>query len=121
MKVWSSTAAFSMQAFFRRSIFALFIAFSFHTMCARSDAADGNIYSPPNYTTFQPPASGGSYTDPIFGTNIKRLTNALATPNVDSGGNLIFISDEYSSMSAFNSDNSKILLIHQSYFGLYDG
>jgi hypothetical protein len=76
---------------------------------------------PPNYNTFQPPAAGGTYTDPVFGSTIKRISNALGTPNNDRGGNLTWITDEYSTMSPFNSDNSRILLVHQSYFGLYDG
>ena len=38
-----------------------------------------------------------------------------------SGGYLTWITDEYSTMTPFNSDNSSILLVHQSYFGLYDG
>jgi hypothetical protein len=42
-------------------------------------------------------------------------------PDSDIGGNLTWIEDEYSTMSPFNSDNSKILLVHQSYFALYDG
>ena len=76
---------------------------------------------PPSYDTFQPPAVGGSYVDPVFGSTIKRISNALATPDADHGGYLPWITNEYSTMSPFNSDNSKILLVHQSYFGLYDG
>ena len=38
-----------------------------------------------------------------------------------SGGYLTWITDEYSTMTPFNSDNSYTLLVHQSYFGLYDG
>ena len=86
----------------------------------RSCAAGGPEL-PPNYDTFQPPAVGGTYVDPVFGSTVKRISNALGTPNADGGGNLTWITDEYSTMSPFNSDNSKILLVHQSYFGLYDG
>lgn len=81
----------------------------------------GGVEVPPNYNTFQPPSVGGSYVDPVFGSTIKRISNALATSNADAGGMLTWIEDEYSTMSPFNSDNSKILLVHQSYFGLYDG
>ena len=42
--------------------------------------------TPPNYNTFLPPLSGGTYVDPVFGTTIKRVTNAILTPNIDSGG-----------------------------------
>jgi hypothetical protein len=64
---------------------------------------------------------GQAYTDPVFGATIKRVSNALATPNADQGGYLTWIEDEYSTASAFNNDNSKFILLHQSYFGLYDG
>ena len=76
---------------------------------------------PVNYNTFQPPAVGGTYADPVFGSTVKRISNALATANADGGGNLTWVENEYSTMSPFNSDNSRILLVHQSYFALYDG
>jgi hypothetical protein len=79
------------------------------------------VETPVNYTTFVPPSAGGSFVDPVFGTTIKRVTNAMGTVNADQGGNLMWIENEYSTMSAFNSDNSKFILVHQSYFGLYDG
>ena len=79
------------------------------------------VETPTNYTTFVPPSAGGSYVDPVFGTTIRRVTNAMSTANADGGGNLTWIENEYSAMSAFNSDNSKFILVHQSYFGLYDG
>src|SRR6266536_4220994 len=60
--------------------------------------ADGNTYVPSNYYGFQPPGVGGSYTDADFGTSIKRITNALGTSNKDQGGNLTFITTEYSTM-----------------------
>ena len=78
----------------------------------------GGLQLPPNYDAFQPPAVGGTYVDPVFGTTVKRISNALGTLNADRGGNLTWITDEYSTMSPFNSDNSKILLVHQSYFAL---
>jgi len=88
---------------------------------APAQVIDKNIYLPPQYQTLAPPAEGASYVDPAFGTSIKRISNALAQPNFDRGGMLTFITDEYSTMSSFNQDNSKILLVFQSYFGLYDG
>lgn len=83
--------------------------------------AQTSIYPPPNYNTFLPPAVLGSYADPVFGTTIKRISNALGTVNADGGGNLTWITDEYATMTPFNHDNSRIILVHQSYFGLYDG
>ena len=88
---------------------------------ASAQLLGGGVELPANYGTFQPPASGGIYVDPVFGSTIKRISNALGTPNADGGGNLTWITDEYSTVSPFNGDNSKILLVHQSYFGLYDG
>ena len=91
------------------------------SMPALAQLSAGGVEFPTNYSTFQPPAVGGIYVDPVFGTTVKRMSNALGTPNADGGGNLTWIADEYATMSPFNSDNSRIILVHQSYFGLYDG
>jgi len=88
---------------------------------ALAQSSAGGLKLPPDYDTLQPPAVGGAYADPVFGSTVRRISNALGTPNTDRGGNLAWITDEYSTMSPFNSDNSRILLVHQSYFGLYDG
>jgi len=88
---------------------------------ALAQLAARGVELPADYSTFQPPPVGGTYVDSVFGTTVKRISNALAMPNADIGGNLTWVEDEYSTMSPFNSDNSKILLVHQSYFGLYDG
>src|SRR5688572_12548799 len=42
---------------------------------------DGSIKKPTNYYGFQPPALGASYSDPVFGTSIKRLSNAPTRVN----------------------------------------
>src|ERR1039458_2115853 len=81
----------------------------------------GGVELPAGYNTFQPPAVGDTYVDSVFGSTVKRISNALGTPNADGGGRLTWITDEYPTMTPFNSDNSRILLVHQSYFGLYDG
>ncbi|PYV07637.1 MAG: hypothetical protein DMG07_27975, partial [Acidobacteria bacterium] len=88
---------------------------------AFASISDSNVYAPPNYYTMQPPLNGGSYTDPVFGTSIKRITNALSAISADTGAALPWIENEYSTMSPFNLDNSRLLLVHVSYFGLYDG
>jgi hypothetical protein len=36
----------------------------------------GGMELPPNYNTFQPPAVGGTYVDPVFGSTVKRISNA---------------------------------------------
>ena len=102
--------------------FAGRVAFGFLLFVGYAGAytTDANVSQASNYYTFQPPAVGAGYTDPMFGTSITRISNALATANLDSGGNLIFVNNEYSTMTPFNQDNSKILLAHQSYFALYD-
>ena len=83
--------------------------------------ANNSVAVPPNYNSFQPPAAGASYTDPVFGTPIGRITNAPATPNAFGRGNLSWIQPEYSTASPFNADNSRLILIFESYFGLFDG
>src|SRR5262249_4029676 len=83
--------------------------------------SDTAVHMPPDYTAFRPPAAGGSFTDPVFGTAIKRLTNSMSMTRADNGGTLATIAPEYSTMSPFNMDNSRLLLEHFSYFGLYDG
>src|SRR5688572_29685109 len=82
---------------------------------------DTNVYSPTEYTTFRPPAKGGSYTDAVFGTAIKRLTDSMSMIRTDTGGLLGSIAPEYSTMTPFNQDNSRLLLLHFAYFGMYDG
>src|SRR4029079_154285 len=63
------------------------------------------VLAPPDYRTFQPPAKGGSYLDPVFGTAIKRISSAMTTIDAASGRNVTTIGPEYSSMSPFNQDN----------------
>ena len=88
---------------------------------ALAQVSTAGVELPADYSTFQPPAVGGTYVDPVFGSTVKRISNALGMTNADGGGRLTWVTDEYSTMSPFNSDNSRILLVHQSYFGLYDG
>ena len=73
-----------------------------------------------NYFTLVPPPVGTSSLDPVFGTAIRRISDARHQPNSADGGNLAFVVNEYSTMSPFSQDNSWILLVHQSYFALYD-
>ncbi len=84
--------------------------------------ADGAVHIPFQYSTALPPEAGSRFTDPVFGTTVRRVSNALATPNAAfTGRNLIFVMNEYATMTPFNQDNSRLLLLHQSYFALYDG
>jgi len=86
-----------------------------------ASVTDTSVYAPANYTAMTPPAKGGTYADSEFGTIIKRVSDAVNTPNADAGGMLQFITTEYPTNSPFNQTNTRLLLIHQSYFGLYDG
>ena len=88
---------------------------------ARASLTDAASHPPPAYYTFAPPARGQSYADPVFGTSIERLSDATASSDDASGGNLVWVMNEYSTMAAFNQDDSKFILQHDSYFGLYDG
>ena len=88
---------------------------------ALAEITDSSTQAPSSYDTFVPPALGASYVDPVFATNIKRLSDSMnMTDNAGSGG-LTSVSTEYSTASPFNSNASRLILQHQSYFGLYDG
>jgi len=101
-----------------RSFFSTLLLFAaaclLMTNFASAYSSDTNVMVPPKYYGFTPPAAGGSYVDPAFGTTITRIGNsqALGVQNDES---------EYSTVTPFNSDNSKILLIEFSQFALYDG
>jgi hypothetical protein len=98
------------------------------TACLAASAAsfayltDTSVHRPRDYYTFVPPAAGSSYGDAVFGTSIKRISDARSTADAAGGrGSLEFITNEYSTMSPFNSDGTRLILQHHSYFGLYDG
>ena len=82
---------------------------------------DSQLYSPVNYFTLRPPAAGATYVDPAFGTEVMRIERRLSTPDAANVGMLRSIANEYSTMTPFNADNSRLLLQHHSYFALYDG
>ena len=49
-----------------------------------------------------------------------RFSNATNTPRTDGvPGNLRWASHEYATTAPFNADNTRVLLIHQAYYGLY--
>jgi len=84
---------------------------------------DRNVSPPADYTTFQPPPARQSYEDLVFGTNIERLSDSMHTPDAAYGdGRMVTtIGTEYSTMTPFNEDNTRLLLVYLSYFALYDG
>ncbi len=104
-------------------IFGLVAWSLFHGADAAAYLNNQNVYLPPNYYTFVPPAAGGNYIDPVFGTAITRISDAAHTIRADSDPPqfLPWVEAEYSTKSPFNADNSKILLLEFSYFSLYNG
>ncbi len=70
------------------------------------DAAmnDMNSYPPPGHNTFVPPAKGQSYTDPVFGAQIWRVTDARAL-----GKDLL--TTEYASQGASNADDTIVRIM----------
>lgn len=60
------------------------------------------------------PAAGQSFRDPVFGATIKRISDAA-----DAG--VGWVTQEYSTMSPWNCDNSRLLLQHQDHFAVYSG
>lgn len=68
--------------------------------CGLTDAAP---HPPPRYDTFEPPAKGQAYVDPVFGCFVRRISDGLA--NFRDG-----VHHEYATMSPFNHDNRRVLL-----------
>jgi hypothetical protein len=68
----------------------------------------------------RPPARGAELVDPVFGTRILRVSDAVTTRDAASGGSLGWAMTEYATVSAFNDDASLFLLQHGSYFALYE-
>ena len=81
---------------------------------------DSGVHVPPFYDILDPPRVGESYVDPVFNSTINRVSNAPSMVNAASGGNLVWIEGEYSTPCPFNNDNSLFILVHESYFGLYN-
>ncbi len=88
---------------------------------------DALIHSPPPLTPAPVvpvgiPAPGATYVDPVYGTRIMRVTDARnMTDATGSKPKLDWITNEYSTCCPFNQDGSLLLLLHESYFGLYTG
>jgi hypothetical protein len=102
----------------RTALVVLFLIFS---AASTQGADDKGVRPAPAYDNFVPPAVGQSYTDTVFGVSIKRVSNSRNMTNNAVSGPLTFVSTEYPTASPFNSDNSRLILQHAGYFGLYDG
>jgi hypothetical protein len=67
------------KLFQKKSIFVLFILslLAPHLLIGQNDnTTSSGTLIPPQYETFNPPAVGQSYNDPVFSTSIKRLTDS---------------------------------------------
>lgn len=84
-------------------------------------AAVDAIFPAIDFSAFLPPKVGYSYIDPLFGTLIKRISDAPNTTDNASGKALPLITHEYATVSPFNIDNTRLLVQHFTYFALYDG
>src|SRR5262245_55962434 len=65
---------------------------------------DRQVHLPNNYTNWTPPPMGMSFTDSAYGSLITRLSDGAAQFNRP-------VHHEYATMSPFNKDNTRILLI----------
>lgn len=109
-----------MSKLFQRSL-VFSTAMGLSSVVAFAAITSSSAMAPPSYGTFMPPARGETYADPAFGTIVKRLSDAMnMTDNAGSGG-LTTVTTEYSTASPFNRDGSRLILQHDTYFGLYDG
>lgn len=74
---------------------------------AAESVTDSQAQVPPDYSSFRPPQRGETYNDPAYKTPITRLSDGQGQFN-DS------VHHEYATMSPFNKDNSRILLMTDS-------
>lgn len=98
----------------RRGMITCLAVLLLPSLPALAYVTDNTVHTPPSYNTFTPPAMGSSYTDPVFGSTVVRVSDAvqMGAP---------WIQPEYSTAAAFNQDNSYLLLLANSYFKLLDG
>jgi hypothetical protein len=109
------------KSFTEKAPFLGFVLLSAMLAAQGQKPIDQSVYRPPDYATFIPPPRGESYTDETFRYSIQRLSDATKIQDVAAGNGYVpFVTAEYSTMSPFNQDNSRLLLQHGSYFALYD-
>ena len=68
---------------------------------------DGFAHVPPRFNDFIPPAKGGNYIDPQYGCAIVRLTDAKHQFD-------LAVHHQYSTISALNQDDTRVMLITES-------
>src|SRR5204863_4717946 len=78
-----------------------------------AQVTDHSLYVPKDYERFEPPPAGEIYKDERFQTSIRRVSDATKVRDVAAGSGYVpFVAVEYSTMSPFNQDNSRLLLQH---------
>ena len=91
----------SRSALFLASVLCVFGSTFTLTSNAQSIKTDRAVYSEPTLPTL--PSAGGKFTDPVFGTQIMRATDAVDCPAPGCG-------TYYNQWPTFNSDNTRILI-----------
>lgn len=86
---------------------------------AHAAVNDSAVHVPPFYDSLMPPEVGTSYVDPVYGTTIRRLSEARITWNNAVPGWLSFVTTEYPTASPFNANGTLVIVQHQGYFGIY--
>jgi len=71
---------------------------------------DGQIHVPLDWSTFRPPAAGQSYTDPVFGCRITRITDS-SREEMLADGSYPGLMNFYSTMSPMNAADSLLLIV----------
>lgn len=84
---------------------------------------DDKLYKPNNYDTAPLLNLGQSYIDENFGEVIERITDSMNQPDTAMGAANAKVTSatvEYATICPFNSDSTRLLILHGSYFALYD-
>src|SRR5437660_2945314 len=70
---------------------------------------DGKVHVPPDWGPFVPPAKGQSYVDPVFGCQVKRLTDGSKDETLSDGKHPSFM-HFYSTLSPMNASDNLLLI-----------
>jgi hypothetical protein len=70
---------------------------------------DSTLHVPADWTSFVPPPRGQSYVDPTFGCTVTRITDVSSED--PSGSQFLLMSHGYSTVSPFNADDTRLMLV----------
>jgi hypothetical protein len=70
---------------------------------------DGKVHVPPDWGSFVPPAKGQSYVDPVFGCQVKRITDGSKDETLSDGKHPSFM-HFYSTLSPVNASDNLLLI-----------